>query len=121
MSVKVNMLRKTAEYSIRLATRGCRNRPVYHIVVSPSSEENNKVNAIEELGVYDPLPNANNELLVSMHVDRFKYWISQDNVKITTAVAKLLGVCGILPVHPMSYVEARKNREPKETEKTEDE
>lgn len=65
---------------------------------------------IEQLGTYDPIPNTNNEKLVSLNFERIQYWIAK-GAHMSTPVAELLGLCGFYPKHPRSYMTAWRNRE----------
>lgn len=64
---------------------------------------------IEQVGVYDPIPNVHNEKLVSFNYERIQYWIAKD-AQISPAVASLLGLAGFLPVHPSTYMKAWRTR-----------
>lgn len=45
---------------------------------------------MEQLGTYDPMPNADNQKLLSLNVDRTRYWMGQGAV-FSTHLAQLLG------------------------------
>lgn len=45
---------------------------------------------IEQLGSYDPMPNAYNEKLVALNLERIKYWLGK-GAHVTPPVAELLG------------------------------
>ena len=64
---------------------------------------------IEQLGSYDPLPNKYNEKLMSLNLERIKYWLGQ-NASVSKPVAILLGLCGYFPIHPRTYMKAWRNR-----------
>lgn len=64
---------------------------------------------IEQIGTYDPMPNENNEKLVSFNFERVRYWIGNGS-HIATPVAELLGIAGFLPIHPKTYMTAWRNR-----------
>lgn len=64
---------------------------------------------IEQVGVYDPIPNVHNEKLASFNFERIQYWIAK-GAQISTPVADLLGLAGFLPVHPRTYMRAWRNR-----------
>ena len=84
------MPRRT-QLAIRLALHGCTNRPFYHLVVMHAYKgRDNRV--IEQIGSYDPVPNYKNEKLVGISFDRFNYWYSQGNVRLTRPVEKLMGM-----------------------------
>ncbi|GFO02566.1 mitochondrial ribosomal protein s16 [Plakobranchus ocellatus] len=67
------------------------------------------------LGTYDPMPNIFNEKLVSLDIDRLKVHLA-NGVALSKPVEKLLGLSGLLPVHPMSYITAKRNRQKLEAE-----
>ncbi|KAF4093776.1 hypothetical protein AMELA_G00006040 [Ameiurus melas] len=64
---------------------------------------------IEQLGSYDPLPNIYNEKLVAFNYDRIKYWMGC-GAHPTKPVAKLLGLAGFFPLHPMTITEAERQK-----------
>lgn len=75
---------------------------------------------IEQLGSYDPMPNENNEKLVALNLERIQYWIGQ-GARVTQPVGQLLGLSGFLPIHPMTVMQAWKNRaEPPRERKVQD-
>ncbi|XP_035245180.1 28S ribosomal protein S16, mitochondrial [Anguilla anguilla] len=94
---------------IRLALGGCTNRPFYRIVAAYNKRARDS-KYIEQLGSFDPLPNIHNEKLVSCNYERIKYWIGC-GAHPTKPVAKLLGLAGFFPLHPMTITvaERRKN------------
>ncbi|XP_012215606.1 small ribosomal subunit protein bS16m [Linepithema humile] len=94
--------------AIRLARYGCTNRPFYHIVVI-DVKKHQRGSPVEQVGTYDPIPNANNEKLISFNYERIQYWIAK-GAQISTPIAELLGLAGYLPVHPRSYMKAWRNR-----------
>nr|XP_054754312.1 28S ribosomal protein S16, mitochondrial-like [Lytechinus pictus]XP_054756203.1 28S ribosomal protein S16, mitochondrial-like [Lytechinus pictus] len=94
---------------LRLARHGCTNRPFYHIVAIHNKFARNSGRALEQLGTYDPMPNNHNEKLVSLNVERLKYWLAV-GAHPTSPVSHLLGLSGLLPVHPRTYVIARRAR-----------
>uniref|UniRef100_A0A3Q3WB40 Small ribosomal subunit protein bS16m n=1 Tax=Mola mola TaxID=94237 RepID=A0A3Q3WB40_MOLML len=95
---------------IRLALAGHKqaNRPFYRIVAAYNKRARDG-KYIEQLGTYDPLPNVYNEKLVSFNFDRLKYWIGC-GAHPTKPVAKLLGLSGFFPLHPMTLTEAERKR-----------
>ncbi|KAM3719104.1 Interleukin cytokine receptor-related protein [Dirofilaria immitis] len=105
--------------SIGLALFGCKNRPAYRIVVFPDKAygRHYEGSIIEELGIFDPLPNFRNEKLVACDISRVKYWIGERNAHISPSLLELLGLWGVLPVHPKTFIRARHYLE--ELEKTE--
>ncbi|CAK5045115.1 unnamed protein product [Meloidogyne enterolobii] len=97
---------------IYLANFGCSNRPVYHIAVYPDKAlgEHYRGNMIENLGTFDPIPNDRNEKLVSLKFDRLKYWLGVRNAEVSVPLLELLGLSGLLPLHPNTFVRARAYR-----------
>ncbi|KAM4740236.1 small ribosomal subunit protein bS16m isoform 1-T1 [Anableps anableps] len=95
---------------IRLALAGHKqaNRPFYRIVAANNKRARDG-KYIEQLGTFDPLPNIYNEKLVSFNFDRIKYWIGC-GAHLTKPVAKLLGLSGFFPLHPMTVTEAERRR-----------
>jgi len=57
---------------------------------------------VEQLGTYDPMPNADNQKLVSLNVERVRYWMGQ-GAFFSQGLQKLLGIVGFLPIHPETY------------------
>uniref|UniRef100_A0A182PNW9 Small ribosomal subunit protein bS16m n=1 Tax=Anopheles epiroticus TaxID=199890 RepID=A0A182PNW9_9DIPT len=109
--------------TIRFVRQGCTNRPFFHIVVMESTQtcSINKIfnmqrrkdqyqPVIEQLGTYDPIPNEHNEQLVSFNYERIRHWIGS-GAHISKPVAELLGIAGLLPVHPRTYMTAWRNRQ----------
>lgn len=92
--------------AIRLALGGATNRPFYRIVAAYNKRSRDG-KYIEQLGSYDPLPNIYNEKLVSFNFDRIKYWMGC-GAHPTKPVAKLLGLAGFFPLHPMTITEAER-------------
>lgn len=45
---------------------------------------------IEQLGTFDPMPNENNEKLVSFNFERIGYWLGE-GADVSKPVAELLG------------------------------
>ena len=63
---------------------------------------------IEQLGVYDPMPNINNERLVSINFDRVRHWLGQNKaVEVTPAVQQLFGECVLTYAESHPYAESR--------------
>ncbi|XP_029358429.1 small ribosomal subunit protein bS16m isoform X1 [Echeneis naucrates] len=95
---------------IRLALAGHKqaNRPFYRIVAAYNKRARDG-KYIEQLGSYDPIPNIYNEKLVSFNFDRIKYWIGC-GAHPSKPVAKLLGLAGFFPLHPMTITEAERRR-----------
>ncbi|KAK7119076.1 hypothetical protein R3I94_021052 [Phoxinus phoxinus] len=99
---------------IRLALGGVTNRPFYRIVAAYNKRARDG-KYIEQLGSYDPLPNNHNEKLVAFNYERIKYWIGC-GAHTTTPVAKLLGLAGFFPLHPMTITEADRRQKASSTE-----
>uniref|UniRef100_A0A0N4ZY90 Small ribosomal subunit protein bS16m n=1 Tax=Parastrongyloides trichosuri TaxID=131310 RepID=A0A0N4ZY90_PARTI len=99
--------------SIGLALFGCKNRPFYQICVFPDKSFGRRYegNILEQIGSFDPLPNFNNEKVVALNIGRLKYWIGKKEAHISVPVLELLGLSGLLPVHPKTYIRAKDNRE----------
>ncbi|KAK5649003.1 hypothetical protein RI129_003895 [Pyrocoelia pectoralis] len=93
---------------IRFFLAGCTNRPFYHIVVAERRKTGDEP-VIEQLGTYDPIPNDQNEKLVSLNYERIQYWIG-NGADTTKPVAHLLGLAGFYPIHPHQYLTAWRNR-----------
>ncbi|TSU50006.1 28S ribosomal protein S16, mitochondrial [Bagarius yarrelli] len=94
--------------AIRLALGGATNRPFYRIVAAYNKRARDG-KYIEQLGSYDPLPNIYNEKLISFNYDRIKYWLGC-GAHPTKPVAKLLGLAGFFPLHPMTVTEAERRK-----------
>ncbi|XP_075996958.1 small ribosomal subunit protein bS16m [Genypterus blacodes] len=109
---------------IRMAMAGHRqaNRPFYRIVAAHNKRARDG-KYIEQLGTYDPLPNIYNEKLVSFNFDRIKHWMGC-GAHPTKPVAKLLGLAGFFPLHPMTItgaerrIAAAQQREETQTEES---
>lgn len=93
----------TAAKIIRLHRKGCTNRPVYHIVVTQRCRAP-KEQVIEQLGVYDPLANVHGERFISLNMERINYWLGYRS-HLSKPAAQILGIAGVLPVHPKTYLE----------------
>ncbi|XP_067873320.1 28S ribosomal protein S16, mitochondrial [Heterodontus francisci] len=91
---------------IRLALGGCTNRPFYRIVAAHNKRARDG-KYLEQLGSYDPMPNIFNEKLVSLNFERIKYWLGC-GAHMTKPVAKLLGLSGFFPLHPMTVTGAER-------------
>uniref|UniRef100_A0A8D8RHN6 Small ribosomal subunit protein bS16m n=1 Tax=Cacopsylla melanoneura TaxID=428564 RepID=A0A8D8RHN6_9HEMI len=101
--------------SIRLARYGCTNRPFYHIVVIHTRMGRND-HPIEQLGTFDPSPNEYHEKLVSLNIERIRYWLGTENIHITDQVRELFGLAGLFPIYHRTYMKAWKNRATAEAE-----
>ncbi|XP_065075539.1 small ribosomal subunit protein bS16m [Ochlerotatus camptorhynchus] len=94
---------------IRFARHGCTNRPFFHIVVM-ERRKNQHQPVIEQIGTYDPMPNEHNEKLVSFNFERVRHWLGS-GAHVSAPVAELLGIAGLLPVNPHTYMSAWRNRQ----------
>ena len=75
-----------------------------------SSATRGKEQGLEQLGCWDPFPNRGyGEQLVGLNVERILYWMGQ-GAQPTERVAELLGLAGILPIHPHSLLVAHQTR-----------
>ena len=120
-SERMSELAQAARYGrlcIRLSRWGCKNRPFYHIVVAKKSFPNRHyIDPVEQVGTLDPLPNAYNEKLCSLNLERLQHYIA-GGITIEPPVAQLLGLAGLLPNHPSTYSQAWRNREALDNDKT---
>lgn len=64
---------------------------------------------IEQLGSYDPHANEHNEKLCALNLERISFWIGRGAL-ISKPVEELLGLSGLLPIHPRTYMTAWRNR-----------
>lgn len=71
---------------------------------------------IEQVGSFDPFPNERNEKLVALNMERIRWWIGRGAL-ISKPIEELLGLSGILPIHPTSYMKAWRNRIEQEKQK----
>lgn len=74
---------------IKLKRVGKIHRPQYRVIVADSRTKRDG-RAIEELGIYDPLPNPS---VVEVNSDRVQYWLGV-GAKPTESVEKLLKLTG---------------------------
>jgi len=93
---------------IKLYLHGHANRPFFHIVIT-SKYAPLGTHPVEQLGTYDPMPNIENQKLLSLNIERTRYWMGQGATFSRTA-AQLLGKAGFLPIHPETYMKAWRNR-----------
>jgi len=78
---------------IRLARRGAKKRPFYHIVIADARSPRDG-RFIEKVGSYNPMLPQENEERVRLDVERIKHWLSvgaqpTDRVTLFLAKAKL--------------------------------
>lgn len=78
---------------LRLARRGTKKRPFYHIVAADSHSARDG-RYIEKLGVYDPLMGKTDEKRVQFDVERVKHWLSK-GAQPTDRVARFLTAQGL--------------------------
>ena len=64
---------------------------------------------IEQLGTYDPIVNTHGEKLVSLNIERICYYLAQ-GIRLEPPVSQLLGLAGLLPQNPTTYMTAWRNR-----------
>ncbi|CAD5209316.1 unnamed protein product [Bursaphelenchus okinawaensis] len=95
--------------SIGLALFGCTNRPFYRICIFPDPKlgRRNEDSIIEQVGTFDPLPNLQNEKLVALNIGRIKYWLGEREARVSVPVLELLGLAGLLPIHPKTFIRAK--------------
>ncbi|KAM8927144.1 small ribosomal subunit protein bS16m [Pelodytes ibericus] len=93
---------------IRLALDGCANRPFYRIVAAHNKRARDG-KYLEQLGTYDPMTNVYNEKLVSLNIEKIRYWIGC-GAQTTKPIEKLLGLAGFYPLHPMTITNAERIR-----------
>lgn len=75
-----------------------------------SNQAHGKDQGIEQVGSWDPFPNREHgEQLVGLNVERILYWIGQ-GAEPTKRAAEILGLAGILPIHPHSLLIAHRTR-----------
>lgn len=56
------------------------------------------------------MPNEHNERLVSFNFERIRFWLG-NGAHLSTPAAELLGISGLLPIHPRTYMTAWRNRQ----------
>jgi small subunit ribosomal protein S16 len=93
---------------IKLFLHGHANRPFFHIAITNKFAKHG-THPVEQLGTYDPMPNKDNQKLVSLNIERVRYWMGQ-GAEFSLNTARLLGRVGFLPVHPTTYAEAWRHR-----------
>ncbi|KAJ1483267.1 ribosomal protein S16 domain-containing protein [Baffinella frigidus] len=80
---------------LRLQRFGRRNLPFYRIVAADARHKRDG-RCIEYLGTYNPIANKFGEKLVTLNMERAKYWLVC-GAQPTDRIAKILGGCNILP------------------------
>jgi len=119
-----DLARFRGQYWIQLERRRCggspkvhQDRDVYDIVLKDTKAvhpaltffSKHKEN-VELLGQYDGQPNKFNEKVLSLDVEKILYYVGL-GVSLGQDVAELLGVCGILPIHPQTNLRLKKLHE----------
>jgi len=109
--VKLAQAGKYKHLVVRFQQWGCNNRPFYHIVVDKASHPNRRqIDPVEQVGSYDPMANSHNEKLVALNLEKLQEYLA-GGVQLSRPVAQLLGLAGLTPQHPDTYVQAWRNRE----------
>ena len=92
---------------IRFKRAGCKNRANYNIMLCHIRRHRIKNHTVfemlEHLGVYDPIPNRWGQKVCGLNVDRIKYWVAC-GATFDIRTRELLGLAGILPVSPDTYI-----------------
>ncbi len=78
---------------LRLARRGAKKRPYYHIVAADSHAARDG-KYIEKLGTFDPLLGKTDEKRVQFDLERVKHWLSK-GAQPTDRVARFLTAQGL--------------------------
>lgn len=78
---------------LRLARRGTKKRPFYHIVAADSHSARDG-RYIEKLGTFDPLLGKTDEKRVQFDPERVKHWLSK-GAQPTDRVARFLTAQGL--------------------------
>merc|ERR1719350_1574695 len=93
------------------SSAGCRNRK-WHVINltyvryhKKTGEEITEV--IENLGVFDSVPNRWGQKVCGLNVERIKYWLAC-GVKMSKGTAKIFGLAGITPLSPDTIFQAKK-------------
>jgi len=102
------LLKPGIPIKIRFAYKGCANRPFYHIIIQNWTTDVQQ-QCVEQIGTYDPMPNIENQKLLGLNIERLEYWLGR-GAEPTPNVAQLLGLAGLLPIHPLTLEDAWKNR-----------
>ncbi|XP_019359406.1 PREDICTED: 28S ribosomal protein S16, mitochondrial [Gavialis gangeticus] len=105
---------RRARVVIRLALRGCANRPSFLLVAAHNWRARDGP-FLEQLGCYDPLPNAHGEKIVGINVERLRHWLGA-GACISRPAEKLLGLAGFFPLHPMTITHAERLRKARAAE-----
>ncbi|XP_031782861.1 probable 28S ribosomal protein S16, mitochondrial isoform X2 [Nasonia vitripennis] len=73
------------------------------------TKSNQKKPPIEQLGSFDECQNIFNEKLVTVNYERIQYWIGQ-GASVSRPLLEILGISGLLPIHPRTYITAWRKR-----------
>lgn len=79
---------------LRLARRGTKKRPFYHVVAADSHSARDG-RYIEKVGSYDPLLGKTDEKRVQFDLERVKYWLAK-GAQPTDRVARFLSAQGLV-------------------------
>lgn len=55
------------------------------------------------------MPNQMEQIMVSLNYERIRHWIGE-GAHVSSPVAKLLGLSGLYPIYPKTYMDAWRNR-----------
>ncbi|XP_038287918.1 28S ribosomal protein S16, mitochondrial-like [Canis lupus familiaris] len=94
--------------TIRLALSGCTNRPFYRFVAAHNKWPRDG-HFVEQLGSYNPLPNSHGEKIIALNLEWIRHWIGC-GAHLSKPVARLLGLSGFFPLHPMMITNAERLR-----------
>ncbi len=93
---------------LRLARRGAKKRPFYHIVAADSHAARDG-SYIEKVGSFDPLLGKTDEKRVQFDTERVKHWLSK-GAQPTDRVARFLAAQGLVK---WSHANSPKKSQPK--------
>jgi len=99
---------RTSHIGIKFAYHGCAIRPFYHIVIADFFSDRD-AQPHEQIGTYDPMPNADNQKLIGLNLERLEYWLGR-GAQPSRNVAKMLGIMGLFPIHHATIKDAWINR-----------
>lgn len=80
---------------IRLARKGAKKQPFYHIVVAASTSPRDG-KFVEKIGTYDPHADHHDEKRVVLKSDRAQYWLEK-GAQPTDRVQLFLAKAGLVP------------------------
>lgn len=81
-----------ARVVIRLAMRGCTNRPMLLLVAAHNWRARDGP-FLEQLGCCDPMPNSHGEKVVGINMERLRHWLGT-GACVSRPAEKLLGKAG---------------------------